>query len=139
MRSLARSLVRDDAQADDLVQDAMVLALSSPPRDRQALPVWLATVVRNGARQLWRGESRRFVREEASSRRLTAQVAALTKQLEASRDGTTAQTPSERTRQAAAHTLALVLQLVADLEVDGDQLEAAIEWEDVILPTPRAR
>jgi RNA polymerase sigma factor (sigma-70 family) len=68
MRRLARSLVRDDAQADDLVQDAMAAALRSPPRDPLALPAWLATSIKNGARQLWRGEGRRAVREEAASR-----------------------------------------------------------------------
>lgn len=68
MRRLARTLVRDDAQADDVVQDAVVAALRTPPRDPLALPAWLATSVRNGARQLWRGESRRAAREEAAAR-----------------------------------------------------------------------
>jgi RNA polymerase sigma-70 factor (ECF subfamily) len=68
MRRLARSLVRDDAQADDVVQDAMAAALRSPPRDAVALPAWLAATVRNAARQVWRGESRRAAREMASAR-----------------------------------------------------------------------
>src|SRR5262245_52198262 len=68
MRRLARSLVRDDAQADDVVQDAMTAALRSPPRDAVALPAWLAATVRNAARQVWRGESRRAARETAGAR-----------------------------------------------------------------------
>jgi RNA polymerase sigma-70 factor (ECF subfamily) len=68
MRRLARSLVRDDAQADDVVQDAMAAALRSPPRDPLALPAWLAATVRNAARQMWRGESRRAAREASSAR-----------------------------------------------------------------------
>jgi RNA polymerase sigma-70 factor (ECF subfamily) len=68
MRRLARSLVRDDAQADDVVQDAMAAALRSPPRDPVALPAWLAATVRNAARQLWRGENRRVAREAAAAR-----------------------------------------------------------------------
>jgi RNA polymerase sigma-70 factor (ECF subfamily) len=69
MRRLARTLVRDDAQADDVVQDAVVAALRAPPRDPVALPAWLASAVKNGARQLWRGESRRTARETAAARR----------------------------------------------------------------------
>jgi RNA polymerase sigma-70 factor (ECF subfamily) len=68
MRRLARSLVKDDAQADDVVQDAVVAAMRAPPRDAVALPAWLATTVRNGAKQLWRGESRRAARESAGAR-----------------------------------------------------------------------
>ena len=68
MRRLARSLVRDDAQADDVVQDAMAAALRAPPRDSVALPAWLAATVRNAARQMWRGESRRTARETAHAR-----------------------------------------------------------------------
>jgi RNA polymerase sigma-70 factor (ECF subfamily) len=68
MRRLARTLVRDDSQADDVVQDAVVAAMRSPPRDAVALPAWLASTVKNGARQLWRGESRRTARESAAAR-----------------------------------------------------------------------
>jgi RNA polymerase sigma factor (sigma-70 family) len=68
MRRLARTLVRDDAQADDVVQDAVVAAMRAPPRDPVALPAWLASAVRNGARQLWRGEGRRAARETAAAR-----------------------------------------------------------------------
>jgi RNA polymerase sigma-70 factor (ECF subfamily) len=68
MRRLARSLVRDDAQADDVVQDAVVAAMRAPPRDAVALPAWLATTVKNRARALWRGESRRAAREAIVAR-----------------------------------------------------------------------
>jgi len=68
MRRLARSLVRDDADADDVAQDALVASMRSRPRDAKALPAWLATTVKNGARQLWRTESRRAARETAGAR-----------------------------------------------------------------------
>ena len=46
LRRLALRLVADEATADDLVQDAYVLALTRPPERREALRAWLATVVR---------------------------------------------------------------------------------------------
>ncbi len=68
MRSLARSLVRDDSAADDLVQEAWVDALRSPPVHGAGLRGWLATILRRRARDAWRSESRRAVREEAAAR-----------------------------------------------------------------------
>lgn len=63
MFALARRLVRDDAEADDVVQTTWLTAMERGPRDAQALPAWLASVVRNAARQLARSESRRRARE----------------------------------------------------------------------------
>ncbi|MEM7308094.1 MAG: sigma-70 family RNA polymerase sigma factor [Planctomycetota bacterium] len=68
LRALARSLVRDPASADDLVQDTWATALASPPSDERPLGPWLARVLRNRARQRARGESRRALREASASR-----------------------------------------------------------------------
>lgn len=62
LRQLARSLVKEGA--DDLVQDAWVAALRSPPRSDRGLRPWLRKVVTNGARLRWRGDANRAAREE---------------------------------------------------------------------------
>lgn len=64
VRSLARRLVRDEARADDLVQETWVAALQRPPREGTSLRPWLATVIRNRVRQDVRGGHRRRAREE---------------------------------------------------------------------------
>lgn len=63
MRALARGLVRDAHAADDLVQEACVVALERPPRSLPHPRAWLATVLRSLARQRERAESRRAERE----------------------------------------------------------------------------
>jgi len=68
MRRIARSLVFDDSEADDVVQEAWLKAAEKPPEKPGALRAWLATVVRNAAKQLARGESRRDKRELAVAR-----------------------------------------------------------------------
>ena len=68
MRRLARRLVLDDSEADDVVQEAWLKATERPPEHVGALQAWLATVVRNAAKQLARGESRRDKRELAAAR-----------------------------------------------------------------------
>jgi RNA polymerase sigma-70 factor (ECF subfamily) len=68
LRALARSLVRDDGAAEDLVQDTMVVALERPPRSSASLPGWLATVARRLALDRARGERRRIAREERAAR-----------------------------------------------------------------------
>lgn len=65
---LARSLVRDDAAAQDVVQSAFVAALESAPNVDGRLRPWLARVVRNFAAQTRRGEAHRTDRERASAR-----------------------------------------------------------------------
>ncbi|HUS64632.1 MAG TPA: RNA polymerase sigma factor, partial [Kofleriaceae bacterium] len=63
MRRLAAALAGPAGDADDLVQDAFVAALRSPPdADRPARP-WLAQVLRNAARMRGRGSARRTARE----------------------------------------------------------------------------
>ncbi len=64
VRRLARRLVRDEARADDVVQDTYVAALRNPPRHAGALRAWLASVVRKIAFTQRRAERRREDREE---------------------------------------------------------------------------
>ncbi len=68
MRELARRLVRDPGGADDVAQAALVAASMSAPRERSSLRAWLATVVRNAARERQRGERRRALREMGAAR-----------------------------------------------------------------------
>jgi RNA polymerase sigma-70 factor (ECF subfamily) len=68
VRALARSLVRDEHAAEDLVQETWLTALRSPPRSAAALPAWLARVVRTRAQNAARGEARRVAREAAAAR-----------------------------------------------------------------------
>ena len=63
VRSLARSLVRDDARADDLVQDTYLTAMKNPPRHSRSLRAWLGAIVRNLARTQNRSEWRRTKHE----------------------------------------------------------------------------
>jgi len=64
LRSLARSLLRDEAAADDLVQETFRTAIERPPASDHNLRGWLGAVARNLARMSWRGEARRRVREQ---------------------------------------------------------------------------
>lgn len=70
-RSLARHLVADEATADDVAQESMIIALERAPAEPYSgggLRSWLGTVVRNVARQRGRSEGRRAHRErEAAS------------------------------------------------------------------------
>lgn len=69
IRELARHLVADRELADDLAQDAWVIALQRPPRERSKARPWFASVLRNLLREHARGEHRRRQREETSARR----------------------------------------------------------------------
>lgn len=68
VRRLARSLVRDDASADDIEQRTWLTALRSPPRDAGSVRAWLARVVRNQALDSFRATARRDVHERAAAR-----------------------------------------------------------------------
>jgi len=71
IRRLAWSLVGDAQLAEDLTQDTWIRVLQHPPEvDRTGRPVraWLATVMRNLARQTWRGDERRVAREREAAR-----------------------------------------------------------------------
>jgi RNA polymerase sigma factor (sigma-70 family) len=63
-RRLALHLTRDEAQADDLAQEAFVVAREKPPRPDQPLRPWLGRVVRNLFRMQLRGDGRRQRREQ---------------------------------------------------------------------------
>ncbi|MEP6865518.1 MAG: sigma-70 family RNA polymerase sigma factor [Deltaproteobacteria bacterium] len=65
VRRLAGAIVRDDATADDVAQDAWIVASAESPDDRPLRP-WLSRIVNNVVRSRRRGEARRQVRELAS-------------------------------------------------------------------------
>lgn len=67
-RSLAGRLVGDAAAADDLVQEACVLALERPPASHWAPRKWLGGVLRNLARDRGRSTVHRSDREAESAR-----------------------------------------------------------------------
>lgn len=62
--ALARDLVADEALADDAVQQAYVVALTRPPRERGSIAGWLRTVVRSCSLDLLRQQGRRRRREQ---------------------------------------------------------------------------
>jgi RNA polymerase sigma factor (sigma-70 family) len=67
LKRLARSLVGNDARADDLVQETWVAALQRPPAlDRPVRP-WLAQVLLNVVRSRARSAGRRTRREQAAA------------------------------------------------------------------------
>ena len=65
MRRLAYRLVRDPALAEDVAQDAVLVALSKGPRNRRNLRGWLNGIVRNVARESQRSGIRRARHEGA--------------------------------------------------------------------------
>lgn len=69
LRALALSLVRDVHAADDLVQETWLRALDRPPARADSHEGWMATVLRNLARDRARRTSRRAVRETAVASR----------------------------------------------------------------------
>ena len=60
--------MRDEASAEDLVQDTLATAVERPPREGASLRSWLATVARRLALDRRRSEERRSAREERASR-----------------------------------------------------------------------
>ncbi|MFB3067519.1 MAG: sigma-70 family RNA polymerase sigma factor, partial [Planctomycetota bacterium] len=66
MRRIALKILHDEAQADDVVQGAMLKALERPPP--RNLRAWLAAVTRNLAISAWRSERSRGRRERAAAR-----------------------------------------------------------------------
>ena len=63
LRRLAHHLVRDEAERDDVVQEAWIEALKKNTRPRAVRP-WMFGLVRNVARMRLRGEGRRRRHEE---------------------------------------------------------------------------
>ena len=68
VRRLARSLVRDDATADDVEQRTWLAALRSPPVCAESARAWLARVVRSQASKTFRADGRRGAHESAAAR-----------------------------------------------------------------------
>src|SRR4029079_13345856 len=70
LRRLARRLVRDDAEADDLVQETWTSVLEKPRTDEPASgwKRWLFGVARNLARERLRSEGRGQRREHTAAR-----------------------------------------------------------------------
>jgi RNA polymerase sigma factor (sigma-70 family) len=70
VRALARGLLSDPGLADDVAQDAWILATERPPREREGsgLKSWLASVARTLARQSVRSSERRTAREKLAAR-----------------------------------------------------------------------
>ena len=68
LRGLARSLVFDDGQAEDVVQEALIVALNNEPRHPSRMRAWLAGITRNLALKRLRTQGRRTKRERAVAR-----------------------------------------------------------------------
>ncbi len=68
LRTLARTLIQDAAQADDLVQQTFLEAIKKPPAAPKAVRSWLSNVLRNFARRHHRSKSRRIEREKKAAR-----------------------------------------------------------------------
>src|SRR5262245_10594819 len=68
VRRLARSLVHDDATADDVAQGAWLAALRRPPTEARTARAWLARVVSRQASNARRAERRRAAHEAAGAR-----------------------------------------------------------------------
>ncbi|MFT5155006.1 MAG: RNA polymerase sigma-70 factor (ECF subfamily), partial [Planctomycetota bacterium] len=68
VRGLARRLVNDDAQAEDLVQDTWLTAIERPPAHAGNIRAWLGRVVTNLAASRGRSNRRRNFREEQAAR-----------------------------------------------------------------------
>src|SRR5262245_49193209 len=72
LRRLAVALVKDEAAADDLVQDTYSIAATQAPTDGRPLRPWLARVLWNRVRMASRSARRRRAREEAFGELATA-------------------------------------------------------------------
>jgi len=68
LRNLARQMLADRGLAEDVVQETWMAALQRPPSEGSWRP-WLASVLRNFARQRVRSENARARREQSVARR----------------------------------------------------------------------
>lgn len=68
LTALARTLTRDEAAADDLVQETWVAAQTSPPRGGELTRPWLATVLRRFHLQSLRSTRRRLHRSRSAAK-----------------------------------------------------------------------
>ncbi len=86
VRQLARALVKDDALADDVVQDTWIVAAEQQPDTNRPLRPWLARVVRNLIITRRRSDARRKERAIAyDSERSTPTPAELIERVELQR------------------------------------------------------
>jgi len=69
VRRLAGALLRDDAEADDAAQEAIVRSIEHPPGRPAEGTGWIAAILRNVVRRRHRGETRARVREASVARR----------------------------------------------------------------------
>jgi len=67
-RKLARALIADPDEADDLVQETWIAAIQHPPASSAPARPWLARVMRNLAHNRWRRSMRRSRRELEAAR-----------------------------------------------------------------------
>ena len=72
IRSLARSLLRDASQVDDVEQETWLTALKHAPAEGPRIRGWLRRVVRSRAIDAQRADSRRVIREQRVARNKTA-------------------------------------------------------------------
>jgi RNA polymerase sigma factor (sigma-70 family) len=83
LRALARSLVHDEHEADDVVQSTLLTAVEQPPREPGALHSWLGQVARrlafrSGQQKRWRQRREKAVaqsEEQGSTSDLVARAA----------------------------------------------------------------
>ncbi len=69
LRAMARALIGNRSEAEDLVQDTLVLALESPPTWGDGIGAWLRGVLRRKIRHRHRAEASRARRERSSAKR----------------------------------------------------------------------
>jgi RNA polymerase sigma-70 factor (ECF subfamily) len=68
LRAIALGLLRNEADAEDVVQQTLVAAMEKPPADDRNLKGWLGAVARNFALMQFRSRKRRHEREAKVAR-----------------------------------------------------------------------
>lgn len=68
VRAIARGLVGNPSEVEDLIQESWLEVIRRPPASRRNLRAWLRQVVTNRARQMGRGDSRRKLREQKGAK-----------------------------------------------------------------------
>ncbi len=159
VQKLARSLVRDEASAEDLAQEAQLAALLHGQSIRGALGPFLARVTRNFARRGWRDAARRAAREREAARpealpgvdesaarleiqrRLVGELAALEPAMRHALvrryfDGWTAARIARESGEPAATVRWRLQRGLAELRVRLDQKSGGdgIQWQLALLP-----
>jgi len=68
LHALARTLVHDSDEAEDLLQDAWRVALARPPREAGTARVWFERVLGSLGQMRWRAQRARAARERETAR-----------------------------------------------------------------------